>query len=322
MSNTILLTGGTGFFGRALLRHLCTHSEFLQRHKYFILSRNPIAFSSNYPELTDHENIVLLKGDILDTASLPHHINFTHILHAATDSTLGPHLAPVSHFEQIYKGTENILQLCIKTNCQHFLLTSSGGVYGSMPPSLDAFDEDWSGAPPLMCTKSAYSHGKRSAEHLCALYQQAYGIRTTIARCFSFIGPDLPIDAHFAIGNFIRDALYKPFIIVRGDGSPLRTYLDQRDLANWLLTLLFTGGCGDVFNVGSDDVISVAQLAHLVRDLISPHKKVHILGAPSTGSRNIYVPDISKIAKLHSLSPTFTLTESILYTAKHLVSAV
>jgi len=73
-----------------------------------------------------------------------------------------------------------------------------------------------------------------------------------VARCFAFVGADLPLNVHFAIGNFIRDALTADALTVSGDGTPLRTYLDQSDLAHWLFTMLERGRSGEDYNVSSD----------------------------------------------------------------------
>lgn len=158
--------------------------------------------------------------------------------------------------------------------------------------------------------------GKLAAEHLCAQYAAQHGLEIVIARCFAFVGGDLPLNVHFAIGNFIRDALWSDEIIVSGDGTPIRSYLDQRDLAHWLMTLLQDGKAGEAYNVGSDRAISIADLAHLVRDLVSPEKPVRILGEPMGNvERSRYVPDISKIYRHLGLRPTYTLEQSILDTA-------
>ena len=101
-----------------------------------------------------------------------------------------------------------------------------------------------------------------------------------------------------------------------GDGTPLRTYLDQSDLAHWLWTLIIEGLDGETYNVGSDRVISIAELAFLVRDLIAQEKSVHILGvADPTAARTRYVPSISKIQARHGLRPEMTLEQAILETA-------
>jgi dTDP-glucose 4,6-dehydratase len=181
---------------------------------------------------------------------------------------------------------------------------------------MDRIPEDWFGMPDPLNPELAYGVAKRGAEHLCALYRHAHGLETVIARCFAFVGPDLPLDVHFAIGNFIRDALSADAITVGGDGSPLRSYLDQRDLAVWLNELLLNGSAGQAYNVGSDQAISVGDLARLVRDTLSPDKPVRILGAPDARQhRNIYVPDITKAKNELGLRVSVSLTDAISHAA-------
>lgn len=315
MNTRILLTGGTGFFGRALLRHFLA-SGMAADTSVCVLSRDPQRFQAAHPELAAGERISFVRADIEDRQSLPWDQRFTHVLHAATDSTVGPRLTPLQRFNQIVAGTSHLLDLAVATGAERFLLTSSGGIYGPQPADLAAIPEEWAGCPPLEQASSAYSQAKRAAEHLCALYRDAHGLQTVVARCFAFVGADLPLDVHFAIGNFIRDALHGEAITVAGDGTPLRTYLDQRDLAHWLWTLLLQGQDGEAYNVGSDRVISIAELAHLVRDLLAPEKPVRILGvADPSAARNRYVPSISKIQALHGLRAEVSLEQAILSTA-------
>lgn len=311
MSKRILLTGGTGFFGRALLRHTLA-SRMDADSSICVLSRQPDRFQAAYPDLASGDQISFVQGDIQDRDSLPWDQSFTHVLHAATDSTLGPRLTPLQRFHQIVEGTTHILDLAVATGATRFLLTSSGGIYGPQPADLEAIPEDWPGSPALDVVSTAYSQAKRMAEHLCALYRDAHGLETVIARCFAFVGQDLPLDVHFAIGNFIRDALEAEAITVAGDGTPLRTYLDQRDLARWLWLLLMEGHDGETYNVGSDHVISIADLAHLVRDLLAPSKPVRVLGqTDQAAARNRYVPSIVKVRLMHRIQPEFSLEEAI-----------
>jgi UDP-glucuronate decarboxylase len=309
----ILLTGGTGFFGRALLRTWLAESVRCGPVAYVtVLSRNPSSFLLRFPEFQHVPWLSFHTGDICDPSSLPWGTHFPQVLHAAADSFPGIRLTPLARYQQVVEGTRNILELAIAVGARRFLLTSSGGVYGPQPPDLAALAEDWPGSPDLRNPANAYSLGKRAAEHLCALYQEANGIEMVIARCFAFVGRDLPLDAHFAIGNFIRDALSREAIEVVGDGSPLRTYLDQDDMAHWLLTLLASGRPGEVYNVGSDEVVTIAELAHRVRDLLAPNKPVRVQGQrQDTSGRNRYVPDIRKAHAELGLGVTIPLAESI-----------
>ncbi len=306
----LLLTGGTGFFGKALLRNRLLSQSSWQ--EIYVLSRHPDRFLAEYPEFATFASLTFLKGDIQVRESLPWGHCFSYVLHAATDSTLGSCLAPLDRYDQIIDGTRNILDLAVATGACRCLLTSSGAIYGPQPSDLSSIPESWSGSPTLADSGTVYGQAKRGAEHLCALYREAHGLETVIARCFAFVGPDLPLNAHFAIGNFIRDALTADAITVVGDGTPLRTYLDQSDLAHWLLTLLERGRSGEAYNVGSDEVISIADLAHLVRDILAPRKPVQILGTPDPGAvRNRYVPNIRKARQELGLRIEVALADSI-----------
>lgn len=317
LSPHILLTGGTGFFGRALLRTWLAQScAGAHTPLVTIITRSPDTFIIQFPEFNLQPWLRLHRGNINEPSSLPRDTSITHILHAAADSTLGPQLTPLQRYDQIVNGTRNVLELAVACGAKRFLFTSSGAVYGVQPPHLDRMPEDWYGSPDPLDPANAYGVAKRTAEHLCALYGQTYDLHTVVARCFAFVGPDLPLDVHFAIGNFIRDALWRDEIAVAGNGTPLRSYLDQQDLAHWLLTLAEQGKSGEAYNVGSDQAISIAELAHLVRDTVAPDKKVVVHGAARGNNvRNIYVPSIQKARKELGLEVRVSLTEAIRMTA-------
>lgn len=316
-STHLLLTGGTGFFGRSLLRHwMVLPEDERPAARITVLSRNPQVFSTRFPDLARLPWLQWSQGDIANPDSLPHQFRFTHLIHAAADSTLGPQLVPLDRFDQILQGTRNVLDLAVRCKAWRFLLTSSGAVYGAQPLHLDRLPEDWHGMPDPLNAAHAYGVAKRAAEHLCSLYSAAFGLHTVIARCFAFVGPDLPLSAHFAIGNFIRDALWSEDITVSGDGTPLRSFLDQADLARWLTTLLLRGPFGQAFNVGSDHALSIAEVARLVRDSLAPDKRVQLLGEPlANGGRHIYVPDISKAQNALGLRVDISLKDSIIAAA-------
>lgn len=310
----ILMTGGTGFFGLALLRHIVALGDTAPR--LTVLSRDPARFAAQHPQLAAHAR--WLYGDVLLAKELPRGERFSHILHAAADSTLGPRLSPLQRYDQIVKGTRNMLDYALACGAERFLLTSSGGVYGRSPVGMAAVPETYHGMPDPLDPQQTYGVAKRAAEHLCALYGQTTGLDVVVARCFAFVGPDLPLNVHFAIGNFIRDALYADRIIVNGDGLPLRSYLAQEDLARWLMLLLHEGKAGEAYNVGSDQVISIAELAHLVGLNLAPGKSVDVLGIPDEvqGQRNVYVPDIRKIRETLGATISVTLSEAIVSTGR------
>lgn len=313
----IFLTGGTGFFGRALLQRWARQqSTGPNAVEVTVLSRSPAAFCTSYPEFAELPWLHFKSGDICNSDSLQKNSAFTHVLHAAADSTLGPRMGAMQRYDQIVNGTRNMLDFAVRCKAQRFLFVSSGAVYGIQPPHLARISEEWHGMPDPMNSAHAYGIAKRTAEHLCALYSETFGLHTVIARCFAFVGPDLPLSAHFAVGNFIRDALWETNITVNGDGTPIRSFLDQRDLAYWLTELLVHGEFAQAYNVGSDQAISISDLAYLVRDALAPGKSVRLLRQPlSDGGRNLYVPNTQKARGYLGLGEGISLRDSVIATA-------
>jgi dTDP-glucose 4,6-dehydratase len=132
-------------------------------------------------------------------------------------------------------------------------------------------------------------------ESVSVLYAQEYDFEAKIARCFSFIGPYLPLDGRFAVSDFILDALSERSITVKGDGKSVRTYLYMADLVKWLWRILFIGDACKPYNVGSELPVSIRQLAEAFAEASNPPLGISILNHDISGvAQNHYVPDTEK----------------------------
>ena len=290
-SQRIFITGGTGFFGCWLLESLIWANDKLGLNaEVVVLTRNYDAFRKKAPHLANHPSIQFIIGDVT-SFNFPEG-NFSHVIHAATEASAKLNEEnPLLMFDTIVQGTRHTLEFAKLCQAKKFLLTSSGAVYGKQPSALTHIPEDYIGAPDPTHAPSAYGEGKRAAEMLCTLYGKQYGFETKIARCFAFVGPYLPLDTHFAIGNFIRDGLQGGPILVNGDGTPYRSYLYAADLAVWLWTILLKGRSCYPYNVGSDFDLSISRIAHLVAQVFQPQVEVIIAQKPLAGKEaERYVP--------------------------------
>lgn len=302
----LLLTGGTGFFGKWLLALLYTLERQGVDISVTVVSREPERFLSAHPEYRqcswlhwqacDIRNLPPLGGKPIDL-----------VLHAATDTSLYAHAHPLTLFDTVIHGARQILDIAVRHGAQRILLTGSGAQYGALHRG-QAATEDSRSACDCTLVGSTYAEAKRAQELLAVIYAQELSIEPILTRCFTFAGPGLPPDAHFAFGNFIRDALYRDSVVINSRGLAVRSYLHGADLAAWLLFLLLYGKTGEAYNVGSDTAISIAELAQRILTWLAPSKKLVCLEAAANDS--YYVPNIDK-ARALGLEVWSSLDESI-----------
>jgi nucleoside-diphosphate-sugar epimerase len=300
----IFLTGGTGFFGKWLLAALaCAGEELGLGLRVTVLSRASAAFLGRYPDVARHESIRFQEGNLVDlpAGSTP----YDFVIHAATD-TLGV-VTPAQEAARgqgIVAGTERVLALARASRARRVLNVSSGAVYGAAAGKPDgAREEDYEDARPI----TAYARAKREAEKLCA----TSGLDFVTARAFAFLGPHLALDAPYAAGNFLRDAVRGGPILVRGDGTALRSYLHPIDLVTWLLRLLLRGVAGRAYNVGSDEKVTTGELARRIATACDPRPEVIVQSVESPGPQNLYLPNLDRVRAELSLEIGFPLDEAI-----------
>lgn len=287
----ILITGGTGFFGEWLVERLLRVEAEL-----VVLSRKP----ASYALLPKNAKISVLQGDVRDF-TFPGG-SFDYVIHAATCVSVTPDSSD-EVYSVIVDGTRRVLEFARQARVRRFLYVSSGAVYGVQPPVLSNIPETFPCNPVTV-----YGAGKRDAEAMC----RRSTVETVIARPFAFVGPYLPLDAHFAIGNFIGSCLRNEPIVIKGDGTPVRSYMYGSDLAEWLLTMLLKGRAGSAYNVGSSVAISIAEVARLVRSVAGTANEIRICQqalADSLPER--YVPCITKASEELGLALRVSLQDAI-----------
>lgn len=316
----LFITGGTGFFGKWFLESLIAANERLGvRTSALVLTRDAAAFRREAPHLATNAAIAFHTGD-LARFGFPDG-EFSHVLHMGTTSSTATFNKeePLATFENIVHGTQRALEFAVHCRATRFLLTSSGSVYGTQPADVSHILEDSRVGPEPTDTAAAVGHSKRTAEFLTAAYGEKHGFQATIARCFSFVGRYLPLDLHYAIGNFLRDALRGDPVEVRGDGTPCRSYLYAADLVIWLMVILCKGTPGRAYNVGSEEGVSMTDLAHRVARLAPAPVDVRVGGrAPVFARPDRYVPSTRRAEGELGLRQLVGLDEAIARTFRDL----
>ena len=312
----IFMTGATGFIGRWMLSALAQANQELGLNAEIdVLTRDPDVFARREPELAAASGFRFVRGDVLTLGASE--ARYDYVLHAATDASADLNdNNPLKMFDTIVEGTRRALDFAVACKAERFFFFSSGAVYGPQPWELTHVPETYRGAPDLTTHRSAYGEGKRAAELLCTIYKRQHGLDIVNARIFALLGPLLSLDIHFAAGNFIRDAMAGKTIVIEGAGKAVRSYLYAGDLTAWLWAMLLRAPAGAIYNVGSEEDVSIADLATRVARLLGA-PGVEILGREDPGwNPGRYVPSTEKIRNELGVVPTIGLDEAIVRTAR------
>lgn len=308
----LFITGGTGFIGKWLLETLAWANERLQLDiRALVLTRSPQRFAAGSPHLASNAAFSFVEGDV---RSLPEKLGtFDGIVHAATSASAELlRTDPKLMLDTIVEGGAAVLELAGRSGSIPLLFTSSGAVYGRPPATLEQVDETYAGGPDPLEPGSAYHEGKRLGELQCALAAREFGLKPKIARIFAQVGPYLPLDIHYAMGNFINDVLKGRNVCVQGDGTTVRSYMYAADMTAWLLAIFVRGVPLRAYNVGSERAITIADLATRVAAASSRPLKVEIMQARDP-SRPVdrYVPGNRRAREELGLAEWTPLTEGI-----------
>ena len=311
----ILLTGATGFFGKWLTQALLHADQEMQLGmKLAVVTRDQKRAEVDSPWLVGR--VEWIEGDVRTVAPTG---EFQVIIHgaAAASRDLNEN-RPTEMFDTILEGTRHMLEVARASDCKLFMFISSGAVYGAQVEAQVA--ETAQTGPDPLDARAAYGEAKRAAEFLCSSYARTFGFELKIARCFAFVGPYLPIDLHFAAGNFIGHVLKNETIAIGGDGTPLRSYLYASDLVVWLLKILVRGESHRAYNVGSEHSVSIAELAehtHQVGLALKPERAslrvpISIAKTKAEGrSPEKYVPSTERARKELGLKTQVDLDSAI-----------
>lgn len=313
----ILLTGCTGFIGRWLVDTLLWANESQGCHSSLSLSLSLVTRSrarllKTMPHLAFHEGVRIVECDIteLTTASvgacdlIVHGANLPHA--EGTDWA-------ARHCATACRGTETLFRVAAACGARRVLFLSSGGVYATRALSEGTpLREEPFGMARRLRESSLYGETKRFVELYASALGQRYGIAVPIARCFTFCGPCLSMNGVNALASFLADALAGRDIVIRGDGSPVRSFLYGSDMAVWLLAMLAAGPDGEPCNVGSTEGLTLRELAGLVAHLAGGKSRVRVLGQSVPGNApSVYVPDTSRIRERLGVTERISLAEGL-----------
>jgi nucleoside-diphosphate-sugar epimerase len=295
MSN-LLIIGGSGFIGKSIIDYLNKGGFESENINYIdIVSRGAKSLKDTNPELIS-ENVRLHNIDITTCKKLP---RADLVIHAAASTNARLYqLNPQQMAANINLSIDNFCRIAREDFYNSKVLyLSSGAVYGQQPSMVKLLHEDFEFLPinTLVQSKRIYAEAKRYGElKFSKLFE--FGMAVSIARCFTFWGKYLPIDQHFAIGNFINDALTKEKIIVKTNQLVYRSYMSADDMAEWLIKICKAGNSTnlEVINVGSDEEIALHELASLVAK--NSNKSIDFSGI-SIETIDRYVPNIDRAKK-------------------------
>lgn len=303
----IVITGGAGFIGTSLASRLCAHNSV-------VLFDNMTRDALKSTPLLAHDNVELVRGDVLDKDSLAKVCNDADIIvHMASiagvDSVMKQ---PVLTMQVSLKGTINVLEVAQASGrCKRLVDFSTSEVFGAYAYKVSEGDVTSLGA--VGEARWTYAVSKLATEHLALSYYKQFGLPTVSIRPFNIYGPGQVGEG--AVHHFIMRAIRGEPLTIHGDGSQIRSWCFIDDIVDGVLTTLERGSAiGHAFNIGNPR--STLTIYHLAAQIIRlANSKSELLFQPVDRTDvELRIPNIDKAKELLGFQPKVNLDEGLLRT--------
>ena len=289
----VAVVGGLGFSGTWLAEMVAAlNDESNASVRLTLIGRDPQKWRQQHPHL-QREDIALQTADVRSPFEIAR--DTTLVIHAA--GIADPRVQasdPQRVYQSLLFGLDNSLTAANRLEgIQRFVYMSSGLVAGQVAPG-SAVTEKSTGVFDFKRLHNLYAEMRRACEAMVSGHASQHRLPASTVRGFTFLGPYQPLDAPWAVNNFIRDALSGNEIRVHGAGSSLRSYLYGSDVAAWLLQAALSGKDSDAYNFGGDTPVSHAQAAQWVGERTSPTPRILVRTTPGDDQRSHdFHPDLS-----------------------------
>lgn len=310
----ILVTGATGTIGSfaadALIRLNLEHKANMT---VLLAGRSTGRLRGQFGNT---DNVVFLPYDL--NTPIVFDVAVDYVIHAAGNAYPAAFSCdPVGTIVGNVESTFRLLAYAKSHGCQKFLYVSSGEVYGQGNPTMESFDETYSGYVDILSPRSCYPLSKRMAENLCVSFWKQYGLESVVVRPCHTYGPCITAMDNRAHAQFFRNAIAGDNIVMKSAGMQMRSYNYVADCISGLLTVLVNGKAGEAYNIANPkSIMTIAELAGKIAT--AGHCKV-VFEQPTVAdvaNQSPILKQVLGISKLEHLGwiPAFCADEGIRHT--------
>lgn len=286
-NKSILITGATGLIGSSIVDILLWLNQNKKTGiKIFATSRKTGNVLKRFNGFSENDGLFALEYDA--TKQVCFNMTVDYIIHAASNASPNVYLEyPVDTMLSNIIGIHELLQYAVNNNVKKTVYVSSSEVYG-MQTRTDAIREDEYGITNLLSVRSSYPVGKQASETLCKCYADQHNCDVSIVRPGHIYGPTTTIADQRASSVFARLAACGKNIVMKSNGSQIRSYCYCLDCASAILKVLTKGKAGEAYNISNkNSIITIRQMA----EILAKHGHVSIINDfPSENEKAAFNP--------------------------------